>query len=390
MKIVYLCSARLPSERAHGLQIVRMCDALAGLGHEVVLLHPAKRQVNDSFDSIPVQQYYDCKNEFTVESISIFQLPDVLWRLPSVIHRPLMNSMNLMFEKRLANRALSMNADLYFSRDMTPHAARKINESGERCVLEFHQTASGSLATRALRVFASKFGDSDAYSFAVTGLLAQDIEQEFQLPSGVVGVHHDGVDLELFTNPVPQRSESKPVVTYAGSLQPNRGVDVLIEAASLCDEVTFEIVGGTPSEVDELRSFSADRGVKNVSFIGQVPPKEVPAYLQRSNLLVVPMRGNELHTTRHASPLKLFEYMASGTPIVATDMDSVREVVRHRENAYLVASDDATSLAEGIKAVLADPELAVQMSANALREVEQYSWSRRAQQIIERAGGAFK
>ena len=383
MKIVYLSSARLPSIRAHGLQIMRMCDAMAGLGHDVVLLHPAKRQLADSFDGVPVHQYYSCRNDFAVESVPVFELPYFIWRLPGVLNRPLMNSVNLFFERRLAKRAVELGADLYFSRDMTPHAALRISDSGEPCVLEFHQTPSGALATRSLRALTSV--NSGVYSFAVTRLLAQDIGQVFGLPDGAIDVHHDGVDLEMYKKLPPQQTRSKSVVTYAGSLQSNRGVDILIEAASLCHGVDFRIVGGASSEVSSMRSFAANRGVTNISFIGQVPPEEVPGHLQNSDILVVPMRGNETHTVRHASPLKLFEYMASGTPIVATDMPSMREIARHRDNAYLVAPDDAAALADGIKTVLAEPELSSRMSANALRDVTEYSWTNRARQIIERS-----
>ena len=364
------------------MQIVRMCDALAGLGHEVVLLHPAKRQIIDYLRDADVREYYDCKNRFTVVSMSIFQLPDVLWRLPSLIHRPLMNSMNLLFEKRLAKRALNLEADLYYSRDMTPHAARKIAESGGRCVLEFHQVPSGSLARRSLRALATN--STGVYGFAVTRLLTQDLESEFGLPTGALDVHRDGVDLEMFES-APQKSQrSKPIVTYAGSLQPNRGVDVLIEAALLCPGADFRVVGGSSSEVSKMRSLAVNLDVTNITFVGQVRPDKVPAQLQNADLIVMPMKGSETHTVRHASPLKLFEYMASGTPIVATDMSSVREVVEHQDTAYLVKPDDPVSLADGIKSVLADSDLASRMSANALRGVTKYSWTSRAQKIVVR------
>jgi glycosyltransferase involved in cell wall biosynthesis len=387
MKIVYVCSARLPSERAHGLQIVRMCDALAGLGHEVILLHPSKRQAIDAYQDTDVREYYGCKNEFTVESMSIFQLPHFLWRLPSLIHRPLMNSMNLWFEKRLAKKAHEFDADIYFSRDMTPHAARQLSESTGRCVLEFHQAPSGALATKSLRSIMAQ--SSGVYGFAVSGLLAQDLEAEFELKAGALDVHHDGVNLDMFEQSVPRSERQRKVVAYVGSIQPNRGVDVLVEAALYCPTVDFSIVGGTPSEVSGMQSLADDLQVSNISFVGQVRPEKVPGHLQNADVIVMPMRGNEQHTVRHASPLKLFEYMASRTPIVATDMPSVREIVEHRETAYLVKPDDVNSLADGINAVLNDPELASQMSAAARSVVADYSWSVRAQRIIERASGVF-
>ena len=387
MKIVYVSSARLPSERAHGLQIIRMCDALAGLGHEVLLLHPAKRQAIEYLQDADVWEYYDCKNKFEVESMSIFQLPDFLWRLPSLVHRPLMNSVNLWFEKRMAKRALELGADVFISRDMTPHSALKIAEGGGRCILEFHQAPSGALATKSLRKLATKL--TNVYPFAVTRLLADDIETQFGLSAGSIDVHHDGVNLEMFVDDSAPKASGRPLVTYVGSIQTNRGVDVLVESALHCPELDFRIVGGTPAEVSPLEALAERLKLTNVSFVGQVRPQEVPYHLQSANLIVMPMRGNELHTQRHASPLKLFEYMASGTPIVATDMPSVREVVEHKDSAFLVEPDDSKSLATGIKSVLADPDLAGRMGTRARSVVANYSWSRRAGQMIELSGESF-
>src|SRR3989344_5657654 len=99
------------------------------------------------------------------------------------------------------------------------------------------------------------------------------------------------------------------------------------------------------------------------------------------NLLVMPFPNIE-HYARFMSPLKLFEYMASKKPIVATDLPTVREVL-NRENSVLVRPDSARDLAAGIRQLIADPALAKRLAEQAYEDVRGYSWIRRAQTVLE-------
>ena len=84
--------------------------------------------------------------------------------------------------------------------------------------------------------------------------------------------------------------------------------------------------------------------------------------------------------------MKLFEYMAAGRPIVACDVPALREVLRHGENAWLVAPDDPRSLAEGIRTVLDDQALAARLAERAASDVRARTWEARAARIVSAAG----
>jgi len=86
------------------------------------------------------------------------------------------------------------------------------------------------------------------------------------------------------------------------------------------------------------------------------------------------------------SPLKLFDAMAAGTPLVASDLDSIREIVRDGENGVLVDPDSPTALAAGLRRVLDDPPFAAAIAATARAEAAQYTWERRAERILDRLG----
>jgi glycosyltransferase involved in cell wall biosynthesis len=199
-----------------------------------------------------------------------------------------------------------------------------------------------------------------------------------------VWVEHDGVDLRLFDSQKLDRAVSRqqlglsdqPIAVYTGRVNAEKGAGVLLDAAALLKEWKVVLVG----RVYE-KAFLEKRS-PNVIFTGFVPPADVPMYLAAADALVLPSTY-ELPYAAYTSPLKLFEYMASGRPIVASDLPVLSEVLRHEENALLVKTGDAAALASAVTRVLSDPDLARRLQENARADVARYSWESRATRIIE-------
>jgi len=172
-------------------------------------------------------------------------------------------------------------------------------------------------------------------------------------------------------------------VAYAGHLYAWKGVDVLLEALARLPDVRGLIVGGHRAEPDLARTQSlAERlGLgERVTFTGLVEPARVPDLLSQADVLVLPNTASAI-STRFTSPLKLFEYMAARRPIVASDLPSIREILRDGENALLVSAGNADALAAAIDRLLADRDLAARLARAAFDEVPLYSWERRAERL---------
>jgi len=86
-------------------------------------------------------------------------------------------------------------------------------------------------------------------------------------------------------------------------------------------------------------------------------------------------------STAYTSPLKLFEYMASGRPVVASDLPALREVLRPDDNAVLVEPGSADALAAGIRRIVGDAAFGRRLAANARRDVADYTWDKRAERL---------
>lgn len=179
-------------------------------------------------------------------------------------------------------------------------------------------------------------------------------------------------------------------VVYVGQLYRWKGVDGLLHAMARLPHRNLTLVGGhDPHDLARCRALAAELGVESrLTFVGQVPPHAVGAYLERARVGVVPLpREGFVEAEHFTSPLKLFELMRAGVPIVTCDLPSIREIVQDRVHALLVPPDNPTVLARGLETVLEDRALAGRLVAAAAVHVRDFSWENRARRLLEFAAG---
>jgi len=150
-----------------------------------------------------------------------------------------------------------------------------------------------------------------------------------------------------------------PIVLYSGNFEPYQGVELLLEAAAAVSEVQLVLMGGEPSEIESMRPRAGAACV----FAGKRPASELPAFLALADVLVSPRcRGTN-------TPFKLYTYLASGTPLVATRIPTHPQLLD--DSLATLVEPTAPDLAAGIRKVLADPAAAKEKA-------------RRGQELIER------
>jgi glycosyltransferase involved in cell wall biosynthesis len=162
-------------------------------------------------------------------------------------------------------------------------------------------------------------------------------------------------------------------IGFTGSFFEYQGVDVLIKSAPfILDKFPnskFLLVGDGPMLHDWERQVDNYGLTHTFIFTGQVPLKEVPTYIGAMDICVAPHHSE----TNQASPVKLFDYMASGRPIVASDIEVVREIIADSGCATLVDPDNTEALSKGIIALLEDNKLRMDMSCRGrLYAVDKY------------------
>ncbi|MGH7909919.1 MAG: glycosyltransferase family 4 protein, partial [Thermodesulfobacteriota bacterium] len=216
------------------------------------------------------------------------------------------------------------------------------------------------------------------------------------LPEDKLVVAHNGVDLEGFQN-VTTKLEAreqlnlptqKKIVCYSGNIYSGRGVELLMDVAKRLVDVLFLIVGGLESDIENYRNIARMKKAENFKFVGFVPHKNVPIYLSSADVLVMPytsrmtIQGGTA-AVEFTSPIKLFEYMASCRPIVATALPTVKEILEDGRNALLIEPDSVDLLFYAIKKILEDPLLAEQLALQASSDARKYTWEERVKKILD-------
>jgi glycosyltransferase involved in cell wall biosynthesis len=196
----------------------------------------------------------------------------------------------------------------------------------------------------------------------------------------------NGVDRERFGCVGPQQMQDlrrrlglqdRRLVAYVGSMSlVNHPVNLLLDAfpnvRSQCPDAVLVLVGGG-EDYDALRQRAAELGLGEAAlFVGKVRPEEVPLYLGMSDVSVEPVYDDL--AARARSPLKIFESLAVGTPVVTGDVGDRRELLENGQAGLLVSPGDSDALAEGILALLQNRERAQAMREAALRLRERYYW----------------
>lgn len=365
MNLVYVANIRMPTEKAHGIQIMKMCEAFSSLGHEVTLVVPKRRNhiEDDPFSYYGVRQNFQITWLPTLDTVSWGRLGFLLQTASFVL---------------AVRRCLKThNSDLIYSRDEL--VLLGLGRRQEKSVWEVHGSHKCSISRRV--------------AARVTGIvyLTESLKRYFEHVCGIrhlrTLVAHDGVDLEKFQVPLSQKEcrgklglpFDKKVVLYAGHLYEHKGVYTLAEAADyLPHDVEVVFVGGTQEDVERFRKYNRSRS--NAHVLGHKSHADIPLYLKAADVLVLPNSSEDERSRQYTSPMKLFEYMASGVPIIASDVPSVREVVPDHLVSFVV-SDDARALADQIKNVLEGDSYQQLTSASAV--AKKYSWSQRAENILK-------
>lgn len=388
MRITYFADVRFPLERANGIQTMETCYALVKRTHSVDLIvrpdtHTPSRDPFAYYGLAP-----DSRLHVERAPVAGPAMARRLGYLAFAVGRSLgTKRADVLLTRDLGVASLILQLPrtrrpplVYESHGYAPDVAAAL----PALVATATTPSEGKLRRLAARE-ADVWRRADGY-VTITAALHDELKDRFGSRPRIA-VIPDGarVDREGDRARPPSDARAAPeiaaVVAYAGHLYAWKGVDVLLEAIARLPRARGLIVGGHSAEPDLARTMSVADRLRisdRVTFTGLVEPAQVAQLLTQADVLVLPNPASVI-STRYTSPLKLFEYMAAGRPIVASDLPSIREILRDGVNALLVPPGDPIALASAIDRLLTDPELAARLARAALDDVPNYSWARRAE-----------
>lgn len=374
MKIVYISTAEVPSYRANSLQVMKVCQALVQIGEQVQLYLP-----NDH--TAPweqLEEVYGLTHRFPI------------LRFPS---RAFLRRFD--FTVYSLSRARKEGAELVYTRmAWTALLARWM---GFKTVLELHDIPSGRTGSMVYRRYlrARNPGLTVYITKALKDLADRSVNTSAREREYLIAP--DGVDLERFESlPDPAKARAdlglQDVFTavYAGGFYPGRGLEILEPLAQAFPQVQFLWIGGNDEQVSAWRERLKDRDIGNVLLTGFVHNSRLSLYQAAADVLLMPYSSSfggsgGGNIARVSSPLKMFEYLASGRAILASDIPVLREVLTDK-TACFYQPENFKHLCQQFSALVSNSALRGRYASAARSKAQEYDWKRRMKGILIAAG----
>jgi glycosyltransferase involved in cell wall biosynthesis len=401
-RLLYVANIRLPTEKAHGLQIMQNCEAFADAGAQVTLWVARRVNTPEMRPISDVWAHYGVKRNFTVRYIPCLDLMPLAAGRNNLFSRLVFQIQAITFLVMVVLRALLTHAEAYYSRDALVVLALSVIKPRKTLAYEPHTLALARgarwLQRRAVRRAGSVIPVTPKLGDDLAALLSRDAQVEHEK----FLVAHDGIRRERFAN-VPSQTDARReigwspeafIVGYVGRLRTmamDKGITTLIAALKQVEGASLALVGGPDDIAADLRRCWVESGLEAARFLyaGQVPPDRVPLYLSAFDVCALPLPWTP-HFAFYASPIKLFEYMASGRVLIASDLPAIADVVKHEESALLVPPGDGDALAEAVRRLRDDPALRMRLAAAAYtRVMANYTWEARARAILAKVWGEY-
>ena len=368
MKILYVASdQRVPGRTGGSVHVAEVASGLAALGHEVHVVALAGDGPRPS--------------DFMLH-------PSRMW----LDHRALRWSARRQVEALLDELGANALMERYYN--FGGEGIRAAHAKGVPTLLEVNsplKEPEGSLKSRLDRLLLVRpmarlrdeiCAKTDAFVSPLPSIVPE------RVPAAKVHRVNWGANVEKFR---PEGSRAtlpldpdRPVVVFSGSFRPWHGADVLVHAATEVPEAQFLFVGDGPSR-GECESLAREKGLgARAHFTGAVAYDEMPGYLRWASVGVAPYQPSRLRQMQlgfYWSPLKVFEYMATGVAVISLDVEPLREIVEP-EQGVLVPEGRPTILAEAIRSLLGDETRLAAMGRSAReRVVSNYSWRKHCEDL---------
>ena len=385
MRILYLADIRFPLERANGIQSMETCHALAARGHAVSMAVRADTQVppRDPFAFYGLPRLETLR----IETVPVTGPPVarragyMTFALGRAAGR---GRQDVIFTRDLAVASLLLHLPAALRAPVVYEAHGIAAETAEArpAMLGGGDTPSAAKLRRLTKRDAQVWRAADGYVTITAGLEAE-LERRFGARRHTAVVP-DGVRLPSSPPGPGDATPGRPfTIGYAGHLYPWKGVDLVIEAIAGLPDTRGLIAGGHEQEPDlaRVKALAETRFCSlRILFTGMLPPPDVAAKLRDADVLVLPNPASAL-SSAFTSPLKLFEYMASGRPIVASDLPSIGEVLVDDRNALLFEAGNPQALTAAVRRIRDEPGLGARLASQALADVQSYTWAKRAEAL---------
>lgn len=383
---------RVRGTGAEGVHIAGIVNGFRALGHNVRLISPTN--ADPTAVSPPVK---GADRPASVKTVILhkladilpqpfFEIMEVLYNFFAVIHlwTAVKNyNVDLIYERY----AFFNFAGAFISRRKKIPFVVEVNElSGHKRIRgQFLVGLCSAIERYVLRQAVLVVTVSDFLNREVSGKVEQRNTKVVTIPNGVpLAWLQCKISLDQVTALRKKYSlEDKKVICFVGGLVHWHNFDLLLKAVKKVQDgvanVVMMFIGEGPLKnyiKDKAEELAIQSG--SILFVGKVPHSDIPSYLKIADVAVIP------ETNDFRSPIKMFEYMAMGLPVVAPKKPAIEVAITHQKEGLLFEAGNSSSMAQMLRESLSEPEFANKLGENARQKVfKNYTWEKHAERILQ-------
>jgi len=384
MLVYYISPSTIPSRSANSIHVINMCEALVQLGYRVALFArsdaPIKIESEEFIDQfyginavgVKLNRYYNKTTrgaEFVISIIAIIQF--VVDGLKGVVPQAIIARnlyAALLFGILLRRKVIyeTHSPEYGFRKKVQRWLLSSpkirtvvISNALKRVICEFHSIGGEKI---------SVFHDAARAGALQLNSLRRK-EQRVKLL---------GEKIEL--------NNYKEFIGYFGHLYAGRGIEVIEGVAEKNPQQAFIVYGGNEREIKQYRESVS---VVNLFFMGHISPNLARSAMGMMDILLMPYQESVsvglkgVDTAKWMSPMKMFEYLSVGVPIISSDLPVLREVLEDGSNAILVKPDDVEAWSDALQKIINTPTLSKSLGVNAYNQYKNsHTWKHRAEGML--------
>lgn len=366
MKIHYLATSNIPSKTANALQIIKMCDSISKLGHDITLIIPNLISLN-----ISLKKYYDLKNNFKL--IKVGGLKKFIEGIN-----------NILIPIHLIIQSLILKCDLIITRNSLISLILIILR--KKHILEIHDDLkiSGNLTSKIFKTF-NLLNSNSVYKVIFISLsLKKFISKKYNYANKNFKILHDATEIK--NNDIKVFNGEKLNIGYFGSIYKSRGINLILDLARLDKKNKYYIYGGTKNDIKKLTNGNR---LKNLVLKSQIPYSMVKKEILKMDVLLMPytkkatISGDYGNIINFMSPMKMFDYLGAAKVILSADIPVLREILIPNYNSILIKNFMNVKIWKlNIDKIINNKNKFLIMRKNALKTAKQNNWNLRAKNML--------
>ena len=328
MRISYLFNSSIPSSNPGSIQVANMCSALREMSHEVNLITP-KTGLN-----ISISKFYGLKKTPKIKQINFFK------KFPLGFNYYLFSIASIIY-------AIFIKTDLYITRNFFTLYLLTILK--RKVIIEIHHDLSSE--GRIIRFLYNNFNILNNHNIikiiAITKGVEKFLIDELKVSPKKIQILSSATGLKFKFKKMVKKNKYN--IGYFGSLEKSKGSEFLIKLSKLDKNNNYFIYGGSYSDAKKL---NCRYQASNLKINKSIEYSKLNKYMSEMDILVIPSDrsiikslGGVGNISKYTSPMKLFDYLASGKLIIVNDLKVYREIITHNKNCIITKNQKKNFLA---------------------------------------------